>query len=40
MGHQMHTQQKVGWGRLSRLFYYHYPFFRHVREKYGMVASV
>lgn len=39
MGHQMHTQQKVGWGGYLA-FLLPLSFFRHVREKYGMVASV
>lgn len=40
MGHNTHTQQKVGWGGYLAFFYYDYSFFQHVCEKYRMVASL
>ena len=39
MDHSTHAA-KGGMGRLSRFFYYDYSFFRHVCEKYRMVAGL
>lgn len=39
MGHNTHTQQKVGWGGYLA-FLLRLSFFRHVCEKYRMVAGL